>query len=132
LGEIGGVDDATIADVVRLHGAYRPRVDELTLARIGRARDEAGRQLGITRDVLAWQTTMTRLDAEERLANEPLADHRLAPAEIVAYLRSLPTLWADSGPEGRQVLIGAIFARTDVLGFEPRVRPDFGRDRTRA
>jgi hypothetical protein len=87
---------------------------------------------GSPRDVVAWQTTMTRLDAEERLANEPLADHRLAPAEIVAYLGSLPTLWADLGPEGRQVLIGAIFARTDVLGFEPRVRPDFGRDRTRA
>jgi hypothetical protein len=61
---------------------------------------------------------MARLDAEERLANEPLADHRLAPDEIVAYLRSLPTLWADSGPEGRQALIGSIFDRTDVLGFE--------------
>ena len=118
LGEIGSVDDATISDVVRLHGEYRPRVDELTLARIGRARDEAGRKLGLTRDVLAWQATMTRLDAEERLANMPLEDHRLAPDEIVAYLQSLPKLWADSGPEGRQAIIGSIFARTDVLGFE--------------
>jgi DNA invertase Pin-like site-specific DNA recombinase len=118
LGEIGRVDDLTISEVVRLHGAYQPRVDELTLARIGRARDEAGRQLGISRDVLAWQATMARLDAEERLANMPLEDHRLAPDEIVAYLQSLPKLWADLGPEGRQALISSIFARTDVLGFE--------------
>ena len=30
----------------------------------------------------------------------------------------LPRLWADSGPQGRQALVGAIFARLDVLGFE--------------
>jgi hypothetical protein len=38
--------------------------------------------------------------------------------EIVAYLRSLPALWADSGPDARQTITAAIFARTDVLGFE--------------
>lgn len=38
--------------------------------------------------------------------------------EIVAYLRSLPALWADSGPDARQTITTAIFARTDVLGFE--------------
>jgi DNA invertase Pin-like site-specific DNA recombinase len=118
LGEIGGIDEATISEVVRLHGEYRPRADELTLARIGRAKEEAGRQLGINRDVGAWQATMTRLDAEQRLAEVPLPDRRLEPAEIVAYLRSLPRLWADSGPEGRQTIIGSIFARTDVLGFQ--------------
>ena len=32
--------------------------------------------------------------------------------------RSLPRLWADSGPDGRQALVGAIFARLDVLGFQ--------------
>ena len=35
-----------------------------------------------------------------------------------AYLRSLPSVWADSGPDGRQALTTALFARTDVLGFE--------------
>ncbi len=34
------------------------------------------------------------------------------------YLRSLPTLWADAGPDGRQALATAIFARTEVMGFE--------------
>jgi hypothetical protein len=36
----------------------------------------------------------------------------------VDYLRSLPSLWADAGPDGRQALATAIFARTDVMGFE--------------
>ena len=26
--------------------------------------------------------------------------------------------WANSGPDGRQAMVGSIFARTDVLGFE--------------
>ena len=34
------------------------------------------------------------------------------------YLRSLPRLWADAGPDGRQALVVAIFARLDVLGFQ--------------
>ena len=38
--------------------------DELTLVRIGRARDEATRELGRSRDVLVWQVTMARLDAD--------------------------------------------------------------------
>src|SRR5674536_243367 len=39
-------------------------------------------------------------------------------SEVVAYLRSLPALWADSGPDGRQALALALFARTEVIGFE--------------
>jgi hypothetical protein len=61
---------------------------------------------------------MARLDAEEAWAKEPVEERRLSSAETVAYLRSLPALWQDSGPEGRQALVGAIFKRTDVLGFE--------------
>jgi hypothetical protein len=118
LGEIGRVDDATISEVVRLHGAHRPRADELSLARIVRAREEAGRQLAKTRDVIAWQATMARLDAEEQVAREPFETRRLTPPEIVDYTRSLPRLWADSGPDGRQALVVAIFARLDVLGFQ--------------
>jgi hypothetical protein len=112
------VDDPTISEVVALHGAYRPRADELTLARIQRAREDAARQLGKTRDVAAWQVTMGRLDAEERVAREPVEMRRLTPPEIVDYTRSLPRLWADSGPSGRQALVVAIFARLDVLGFQ--------------
>jgi len=59
-----------------------------------------------------------RLDAAEALERQPSAGGRLTPPEIVAYLRSLPALWADSGPDARQTITTAIFARTDVLGFE--------------
>jgi hypothetical protein len=61
---------------------------------------------------------MARLDAEERTASEPIETGRLSPGEIVDYLRSLPALWADSGPDGRRALATALFARTDVPGFE--------------
>ncbi len=61
---------------------------------------------------------MARLDSDERVAREPADGPRLSPSEIVDYLRSLPSLWADAGPAGRQALATAIFARTDVLGFE--------------
>lgn len=61
---------------------------------------------------------MTRLDAEERVAREPVETRRLTASEIVDYTRSLPRLWADAGPDGRQAMVGAIFARLDVLGFQ--------------
>jgi hypothetical protein len=118
LDRIGRVDDATISEVVRLHHAYRPRADELTLARIKRAREDSARRLAETRDLAAWQAKMTRLDAEERVAREPVATRRLTPPEIVDYTRSLPRLWADSGPDGKQALVGAVFAKLDVLGFQ--------------
>ena len=118
LGHIGRVDDRTISEVVRLHGDYQPRADELTLARIARARDDAARQLTRTRDLAAWQATMSRLDDEEALARVPVERQRLSPPEIVDYLRALPRLWADAGPDGRQALVGAIFAKLDVLGFQ--------------
>ncbi len=118
LGTIGSVDDATMTEVVRLHRAYRPRADELALARINRERDEASRKLTKTRDLVAWQATTTRLDAAEALARQPLDGPRLSPLEIVDYLRSLPALWADSGADGRQTISTAVFARLEVLGFE--------------
>ncbi|MGO9180875.1 MAG: recombinase family protein, partial [Candidatus Limnocylindrales bacterium] len=118
LGEVGRVDDATILEAVALYGDEEPRVDERTLGRIEREREEAGRQLAKTRDVPAWQAAMARLDAEEQRAREPLDEPRLSAPEIVDYLRSLPSLWADTGPDGRQALASALFARTDVLGYE--------------
>jgi hypothetical protein len=94
------------------------RPDELTLARIERERAEASQRLAKTRDIAAWQATMSRLDAEGEVARQPRQNQRLEPAEAVAYLRSLPSLWADSGPEGRQALATALFAKTEVLGYE--------------
>ena len=61
---------------------------------------------------------MARLDVEEGLAREPVDTPRLTPPGIVDYLRSLPSLWAEAGPAGRQALVEAIFARLDVLGFQ--------------
>jgi hypothetical protein len=134
LAEIGGLDDRTITEVVRLHALYQPRADELALARIERGRDEAGRVLTKTRDVTAWQATTARLDAEEEVAREPVERQRLTPPEIVDYLRSMPSLWPDSGPDSRQALVMAIFARLDVLGFqrlEDELTPDATSDCTR-
>jgi hypothetical protein len=44
------------------------RVDEVTLARVGREREEAGLRLAKTREVLARQWVMSQLDAEEQTA----------------------------------------------------------------
>ena len=118
LTQIGRIDDWAISEVVRLHADHRPRADELTLARIARSREDAARRLAKTRDLVAWTATMARLDAEEALAHIPLDSHRLGPGEIVEYLRSLPTLWADSGTAGRQAIVSAIFSQIDVLGYE--------------
>ena len=53
------------------------------------------------------------------MSNAPsVAAGRLSSGEVVSYLRSLPALWADAGPDGRQALATSIFARTDVMGFE--------------
>ena len=68
--------------------------------------------------MLTWQRDMGQLDAEEEAARQPIETGRLSPSEVVAYLRSLPALWADSGPDGRQALALALFARTEVIGFE--------------
>jgi hypothetical protein len=70
---------------------------------------------------------MARLDAEERIAREPVEVPRLTPAEIVDYTRSLPRLWDEAGPQGRPAMVAAIFARLDVLGFhrlEYELTPD--------
>ena len=105
-------------------GLYRqdePLVDDLALARIEREREDAARRLAKTRDVPAWQSAMARLDGEEELARKSVGGPKLTPPEIVDYLRSLPSLWADTGPDGRQALAMALFARTDVLGFEQMI-----------
>jgi hypothetical protein len=118
LEQVGGVDDYAISEVVRQYHNRAARRDEVTLARIGREREEAGRRLAKTRDVPAWQRDMAQLDAEEQAAREPVEAGRLSSGEVVDYLRSLPVLWAETGPDGRQALATAIFARTDVVGFE--------------
>jgi hypothetical protein len=118
LEEVGGVDDYAITEVVRRYHDRPARRNEVTLARIGREREEAGRLLAKSRDVPAWQRAMAQLDAEEQAAREPVEAGRLSSGEVVEYLHSLPTLWAAAGPDGRQALATAMFARTEITGFE--------------
>jgi hypothetical protein len=118
LSEVGSVDDVTITEVVRRYHDQPPRVDDAALARVSREREEASRRLAKSRDVMVWQREMAQLDAEEQAAREPAERGRLTSSEVVTYLRSLPSLWSDSGPDGRQALATALFARTDVQGFE--------------
>ena len=118
LDQLGSLDDHTISEAVRLYGEDEGRPDELTLARIEREREEASQRLAKTRDITAWQATMARLDAEQVVARQPRQQRRLDPADVVAYLRSLPSLWADAGPEGRQALASALFAKTEVEGYK--------------
>jgi hypothetical protein len=61
---------------------------------------------------------MARLDAEQQVARQPRQHQRMAPDEVVAYLRSLPTLWTDAGPEGRQALASALFTKLEVEGYQ--------------
>ena len=117
LGKVGELDDAAMTEVVRLYGEGLAKPDELTLARIEREREEASQRLAKTRDIAAWQATMARLDAEQQVARQPRQQQRMAPDEVVAYLRSLPTLWADAGPEGRQALASALFTKLEVEGY---------------
>ena len=121
LGQVGGVDDVSITEAVRRYHDRPARADEVTLARVGREREEAGRRLAKTRDVLTWQRDMAQLDSEEQAARQPAENGRLAPREVVGYLRSLPALWADAGPDGRQAMATTLFARTEVLGFEQMI-----------
>ena len=60
---------------------------------------------------------MARLDAEQQVARQPRQHQRMAPDEVVAYLRSLPSLWNDAGPEGRQALASALFTKLEVEGY---------------
>ena len=118
LGKVGDLDDAAMTEIVRLYSEGLAKPDELTLARIEREREEASQRLAKTRDVAAWQATMARLDAEQQVARQPRQRQRMAPDEVVAYLRSLPTLWNDAGPEGRQALAPALFTKLEVEGYQ--------------
>jgi hypothetical protein len=117
LGHIGSLDDRTMTEVVRLYGEDLAKPDELTLARIEREREEASQRLAKTRDIAAWQATMSRLDAEAQVARQPRQHQRMASDEVVEYLKSLPSLWTDSGPEGRQALASALFTKLEVEGY---------------
>jgi hypothetical protein len=65
--------------------------------------------------MIAFHTTMKRLDAEETAARSAPSQSPTA-AQARAYLEDLPRLWKETSPEGRRGLAQAIFDRVDVLG----------------
>jgi DNA invertase Pin-like site-specific DNA recombinase len=98
-------------------GALQPDLvaDSFKIARIQRDRDQAGVRLARDRDMIAFHTTMKRLDAEETAARSAPSQSPTA-AQARAYLEDLPRLWKETSPEGRRGLAQAIFDRVDVLG----------------
>lgn len=112
-------EEATIARVMSQLGEGRVQsADQVTLARISRARTEALRRLEGTRDVATWQVTVTRLDAEEAAARAaPTSDSALKEAEVRGYLANLASIWSRSGAEQQQQLSHALFDEIRVLGF---------------
>lgn len=113
------VDEGAIQRVIAELNAQRgDLVDRVTLARVARARSEALRRLDETRDVVSWQATVTRLDAEEAAARAPSdARERLSELEIRAYLANLGDLWRSADDAHRQSIALALFDRMAATGF---------------
>ena len=86
----------------------RRRSDRLTLARIARIareRQAATAKYLRDRDTDALEAAMTRLDEEEREANEEKVEDGVPAAEAVRYLRDLGGTWAATdGGQGRIVI----------------------------
>ena len=108
-----------IAQAVALYQATAggAEADPSAEDRIERERDRALARYKRTRDPLELEATMRRLDAEEQAARHAVARAPLSAAEVVAYLRDLPRLWADGQPEQRRALAEALFARVRALGI---------------
>lgn len=92
-------------------------VDEVALARIARERDAAIARYLRGRDATEPEATMRRLDTGEAAAKSPTEAARLAPDEIVGYLRDLPCLGSEASPEARQLIAASLFEETSALGW---------------
>ncbi len=54
------------------------------------------------------------VDTRRRVFHDPAPDG----LHVAAIMRpSLPSLWADAGPEGRQALASALFTKLEVEGY---------------
>ena len=120
LDRIAITDEAVIGSVVAgLTEGREQSVDQVTLARIARARSEALRRLDETRDVETWKVTVTRLDAEEAAARAPSTDTRImSEADIRTYLANIGDLWRSADDESRQAIALALFDRLAARGFQ--------------
>lgn len=102
-----------IAAIVAAHRAGDTVTDHVTLARIERERGAALERYRRDRDAAALERAMTALDAQE--AGARVEPSSLSAAEVVAYLRDLPALWADA-PDSRNRIAAALFDRVALLG----------------
>ena len=59
---------------------------------------------------------MAVLDEQEAAARELVAPTAMEAAEVVDYLRKLPSLW-DDAPLSRRAMSESLFERVDVLGL---------------
>jgi hypothetical protein len=87
-------------------------VDTMTGVRLERERRYAAERFARDRDLVRFQATLARLDAEEAQVPEV---EPVTAQQAVAWLRDLPELWADA-PESHRQLAVALFERWDVLG----------------
>jgi len=103
--------------VQTVHLATAPeRTDSFTIARIKRDRQAALARFELDRDGSALEGSYERLDRE---MDEAVASIEPGPTaeQAAEWLRDLPALWALAGPDGRRLLVEAIFERIDVLGL---------------
>lgn len=119
LEEVSLTDEGLIRTVLaQLRQQRVGAVDRLTLARVARAKQEALRRLGETRDVAGWQATVARLDAEEAAARAPeTASTGLDEVEVRTYLANLAGLWNSSDAAHRQELFQSLFDEVRVEGL---------------
>ena len=118
LGKVGSLDDQAMTEVVRLYGEGLAKPDELTLARIEREREEASQRLAKTRDVaaLAGHDGAGSMRSS-RWPGSHASSSAWHPTRSSRTSRSLPKLWNDSGPEGRQAIAAALFTKLEVEGY---------------
>jgi hypothetical protein len=104
----------TIAKALALNST---NIDSFNVARIARDRDRATTRYLRDRDIASLQATMTRLDAEEQVAQDEPEDV-VTPAKARHYLANLWELWQDTEPEGRRAIAEAAFDRIDAIGID--------------
>ena len=89
--------------------------DELALARVERAREEAARRFGRARGRGAVEAARAPRHADApRAATAQVRPPRAE--EAATYLASLPLLWAETDDDGRRAIAAATFEEIRVLG----------------
>ena len=90
-------------------------VDHLEIEQINRRRLQAAIQYAETRDQLAFNTALERLDHEEQRARR--SRHAVIPArDVVAALSDMTKLFLTAMPSTRQRIVRALLEKVEVSG----------------